>query len=738
VVPLPRWLPRLVTRRPRAVLAGSLVVVVLATVLGMGAFARLKNGGFQDPSSESARAGVTLADRFDVPESNLLVLVTARKGSVDDAAVTRDARALVAGLRAEPHVSVLGDYWDAPAAQASGLRSEDGRRALVVLNVGGDEEQAAQRAEPLLQRYTRATAAATFQTGGYEQLNADLNETITADLARAESFAIPLTIVLLAVAFGALAAAVLPLVVALISIFGTFAVLYAITLITDVSVFSLNLTTALAIGLGVDYSLLIVSRFREELAHRDTPDAVTVTLRTAGRTVLFSAMVVAVALSALMVFPMYFLRSFAFAGVAVVAVAALASLLTVPALLTVLGPRVNRFRVGRRRVEPADGSPFWRGVARTVMRRPLLTGAPVVLLLGVMALPFLNVSFGLPDDRVLPAGSAQARQVADVLRSDFGEQAASAVLVALPAGSGSAPALEAYARRISGLDGVARVDSAVGTFARGGPVASAQPGMGDPAASWLRVVPTVPPESPAAQDLVREIRDLPAPGPALVGGRSAELVDTVDSIGGRLPLAAGLIAVTSFVLLFLFTGSVVLPLKALVINVVSIVAVIGTLTWVFQDGHLSGLLGFTPMPLSLAMVLLMFCVSFGLSMDYEVFLLGRIKERHDAGADTVTAVSDGLARTGRIVSTAAALLAITFFAFLVSDVSFLQMFGLGAGLAVVLDATLVRGVLVPALMRLMGAANWWAPGPLRRLHDRFGLSEVDTDPAEPREPALSR
>jgi RND superfamily putative drug exporter len=748
---VPRWLPNLVTRHARAVIAGSILAVVLAVVLGAGAVGRLKGGGFDDPNAPSSRAAVALQATFHLPKTNLVLLVSANGGrTVDDSAVAAAARNTVQRLRAEHGVTVLGDYWDAAGPAAAGLRSSNLRRGLVVLNVAGDEDAARASAETLSAEYTRDTPVARFETGGYEQTNVDVNGQVTDDLARAESIAIPLTVLLLILAFGAVVAGTLPLLVAGIAIAGTFAVLYGITLITDVSIFALNLTTALAIGLGVDYSLLIVSRFREELAARgggreSASAALTTTLQTAGRTVLFSAFTVAVALSALTVFPLYFLRSFAYAGVAVVAVAAAASLLTVPALLSILGPRVNLGRIRRRRAvgEPgreAAESAFWRRLAGVVMRRPVLTGLPVVVLLLALGLPILQASFGLPDDRVLPPDASQARRVGDLLRQEFHGQDAAALDVVLPsvpgAGGSGNQAVGAYATALSRLPDVARVDAAAGSYEAGRLVAPARRGATEfgrvgQLATWLRLVPSVDPQSDAAAQLVRRARAVPAPGPQLIGGPSAELVDTKAAIAGRLPLGAGLIVLSTFVLLFAFTGSVVIPVKALLINAVSIVGVLGAMVWIFQQGHGIDLLGSTATPLALTMPLLMFCVAFGLSMDYEVFLLGRIKEQHDAGADTTTAVATGLARTGRIVSTAAVLMSITFFAFVSSKVSFLQMFGLGTGLAIVMDATLVRGILVPALMRMMGPANWWAPRPLRRLHDRFGISEVERPTPDP-------
>lgn len=735
----------LVVRRARLVLALSVLVVVLAAVVGSGAVPKLKGGGFEDPSSPSSQAKAALQETFGRQEANLVLLVTAADGrTVDDPAVAADARAAVSRLEAETGVTVLGDYWDASGPAAAGLRSTDSTKALVVAHVAGGEDEVRERSAELEPLFTTTTASTTIQTGGFGQANVDINGQVTADLATAEAIAIPLTLALLVVVFGAVVAGLLPLLVGGIAIAGTFAALALIAEVTDVSIFALNLTTALGLGLGIDYSLLVVSRFREELAlGRSTSEAVAVTLRTAGRTVLFSSGTIAVALAALVVFPLYFLRSFAYAGIAVVGVAAVAAVVTLPALLAVLGPRVDLLRVGRRRSAVAGSNGGWARWAAFVMRRPVLVATPVVAVLAVMAAPFLGVNFGLPDDRVLPASVSQARQVGDALRTDFAEQSASSAVVVLPTVSGGTQAVGEYAQRLSALPSVSRVDSAAGTYVGGRQVAPAVPQVastmlvsltGGGQAAYLEVVPSVDPYSDAAQDLVTAVRSTSAPTAGdtapLVGGPSATLVDVKASIGARLPLAIGLIVLSTFVLLFLFTGSVVLPLKALLTNAITIVAVVGAMVWVFQEGHFSSLLGFTPMPLSITMPLLMFCVAFGLSMDYEVFLLGRIKELRDAGADTPTAVAAGLERTGRIVTTAALLLAITMFAFVSSKVSFIQMFGLGTGLAIVMDATLVRGVLVPAMMRILGDVNWWAPRWMKAVHARFGLSEGEA-PAPP-------
>jgi RND superfamily putative drug exporter len=546
---------------------------------------------------------------------------------------------------------------------------------------------------------------------------------------------VPLTLLLLVVAFGSVVSALLPLAVGGVAILGTFAELAVLGSVTEVSVFAINLTTALGLGLGIDYALFLVNRFREQLAAGDTvPEAVARTVATAGRTVIFTAVAVMTALAALLVFPQYFLRSFGYAGIGVVAIAALGALVLLPALLAVLGHRVNagRVRLPWRR-EPADRrgrlqgapSPFWGRLAGRVMRRPGLVGLPAVALLLLAASPLLGVSFGVPDQNVLRDTTA-SRQVADALASRFAGNADTPLEIVTTGPVGPA-AVAAFAETLSRLPDVAHVQSSAGTYVDGvAAPGSADPALGTAHAQRFTVVTNLPATSDAAQDLVRTVRGLPGPDGTdfLVTGAGAALIDTKQSIGDRLPLAVGLVLCTTLVVLFLFTGSVVQAVRAILLNGLSLAATLGILTWIFQEGHLASVLGFTPRPMDVSMTVLLFCIAFGLSMDYEVFVLSRIKELHDAGRPTAQAVPDGLARSGRIVSTAAGLLAVTFFAFGTSTVSFLQMFGLGAGLAILIDATLVRGVLVPASMRLLGQVAWWSPSPLRRVHARVALEEA--------------
>jgi putative drug exporter of the RND superfamily len=554
---------------------------------------------------------------------------------------------------------------------------------------------------------------------------------VEGDLQRAETITFPIVLILLILVFGSVVAAGLPLAVAAISVVGTLLVLFLLTLVTDVSIFSINLTTALGIGLGIDYSLFIVSRFREELrAGRSSDDAVVRTVETAGRTILFSAITVAISLAALLVFPMYFLRSFAYAGIAVVALAGIGALVFLPALLAAIGPRIDRWTLFRRAPKEA-GDGTWHRIATFVMRRPWPIAISVVAVLLLLGAPFLGARFGLPDDRVLPE-SASSRQVQDQIRANFSSQEAAAISVvavdAGPAGPGRDAEVDRYAAELSALEGVARVDASTGSYQGGRTVFPPTPAsarFSGPDGTWLAVVPSVEPISAQGEQLVQDVRSTPSPFETLVTGRSAELVDSKASVFGRLPLAAAIIAVVTFALLFLMTGSVLVPIKAIVLNLLSLTATFGAMVWIFQDGNLSGILGFTATgTLDTSMPILMFCIAFGLSMDYEVFLLSRIKEEYDRTGDNLASVAMGLERTGRIVTAAAALLSVVFIAFATSGITFIKMFGVGMALAVVMDATLIRAALVPAFMRLAGDANWWAPRPLRRLHQRLGLREA--------------
>ncbi|MFE9928883.1 MMPL family transporter [Streptomyces sp. NPDC005533] len=704
-----------VTRRPRLVLFTALVFLVLSAVFGAGATGRLKTQGYDDARSESSRAAHLTAEGLGA-SPNLVVVARTRGGSVADAAARSEGEALTGRLAARPHVSAVTSYWTGGAAE---LRGRDGDAAMLVAHVDGEGERLAARVKELKRELTAPGApekTLTLHVGGTALVDAELQDLSASDLKRAESVVLPGTLILLVLVFGSVVAAALPLLIGVLAIAGTLLVLSVLGSVTDVSVFALNLTTALGLGLGIDYGLLIVSRFREELAYGYRPrNAAIRTVRTAGHTIVFSAATVSAALATLLVFPPYFLRSFAYAGIAVVVIAAVSALTVLPALLALLGKRVNAWAVPwRRRVHGGSRSRLWEGLARIVVRRPLVAALPVIGLLLVLAAPFAHAGFATPDDRALPV-SASSRQTGDLVRGSFDMKGSSALTVVVT-GTASPSAREDYARRLSALPQVAQVVDGEGSFRSGEKAAVSGPAAGSAGtvgggSARLSVVPLADPQSRAAQQLVRDIRSAPVPAGAevLVGGPSAVLVDAKATVGDRIPLALALMTLTTFALLFGFTRSLLLPFKAIALNALSLAAVLGAMVWIFQSGHLHQLLGFTPGPLSTTMPVLLFCIVFGLSVDYEVFVLARIKEAHDAGQDNATSIVSGIARTGGIVTTAGALLAFTLLSFGTSQVSLLQFFGIGAGLGVLLDATLVRGVLVPALMRLAGGLNWWAP-----------------------------
>jgi RND superfamily putative drug exporter len=721
-------------RRRRAILALAVLFVLVAGVVGGGVISRLSSGGFDDPSAPSARAAQELADRFDAAPNDLVLIAASTDGAtVDSPAVAAAGRALAAKLAAEPGVRDVTSYWAAPTAA---MASTDRTMGLVTARLveGGDAGQ--KRAGEIAAAYAGPAAGGLLDVhvSGAPVVFAAVGTTIEKDLARAESIAIPVTMLLLLLVFGTLVASGLPAVIGAVAVLGSFLALFITTQVTDVSIFAINLVTALGIGLGIDYSLFMVTRFREELGRGAAPhDAVVRTVRTAGRTVLFSGITVAIALSALLVFPQFFLRSFAYAGIATVTLAVIAALVVLPALLAVLGTRVNRFRVLRGATDVVDHG-FWYRLSAAVMRRPwpvLLVGVGVLVVLG---LPFFRVTFGQTDARVLPA-SAQAAQAGQILAERFDAREADPLTVVAPASTASADTVARYAVALSQVHGVARVDALTGSYSGGAKVAAATPANARFTATggtgtWLSLVADVDvePYSAEGKALVADLREVASPlGATYVGGSAAVFADSQSAMGQRLPWALGIIAIATFILLFLFTGSVVLPLKALVLNMLSLSATFGAMVWIFQEGHFSQWLGdFTVTgELDTSMPILMFCIAFGLSMDYEVFLLSRIKEEYDRTGDNTAAVALGLQRTGRLVTSAAALMAIVFLAFATSGVTIIKMLGIGVALAVLVDATVVRGLLVPAFMRVAGDANWWAPAPLKRLHARFGVRELD-------------
>ncbi|MHB8464386.1 MAG: MMPL family transporter [Acidimicrobiales bacterium] len=731
-------LARFVITHRKGVLAGALIALIASFAVGGKVASKLNNGGFADPHASSTLATNLLDSRFHAGSPNVVLVATARQGTVDSTAATAAGLDLTRRLAGAPYIEGAASYWSAGAPPP--LASRDHRQALVLARLTGNDDQVNTRIKALLPEFNGTHGALTVQVTGQAAAFHQVGETIRSDLARAEGYAVPIVVILLLFVFGSLVASALPLAIGALSVGGTFAILTGLAAVTKVSIFSLNLTTAMSLGLAVDYSLFVVYRFREELAAgKSTEAAVLRTMETAGRTVMFSAATVAVSLAALLVFPLYFLKSFAYAGIAVVLVAAVGAVVVLPALLATLGPRVDSFAVLRRPARSTEiGRGFWHRLATTVMRRPLPIAVAIIAVLLFLGAPFLGVHFGQPDDRVLPK-TASTRIALDDIRTHFASNESNAMSIVAPDAGNPAShqaQVTAYATALSEVPGVARVDAYTGSFIGGAHVVPAttlsKARFGNASGTWLSAVPTstIEPQSAAGEHLVHEVRAVVGPWKVQVAGTSPQLVDSKRAIFSKVPWALGIIAIVTLVTLFLMFGSILVPIKAVVLNLLSLTATFGAMVWVFQRGHASGLLNFTPTgTLDTTTPILMFCIAFGLSMDYEVFLLSRIKEEHDGGADTGASVAAGLEHTGRIVTAAAALLAVVFVAFATSHITFIKLFGLGLALAVLMDATLIRGTLVPAFMRLAGNANWWAPGPLRRFHDRFGISE--SAPQEP-------
>jgi putative drug exporter of the RND superfamily len=723
-----RPLANFVVTRRKAILIAAVVFIFVAGALGGGVTSQLSVSGYTDPTTESAQADAVLTTVLHATPPNLVILVTDKRG-VDDPAVAEAATNLTQRLSAEASVAAVSSYWT--SGRPSSLRDRAGDKALILVRVEGTDDEVQMAMAKLAPRYSGVVEGLNIREGGSAAANYELTQLTTQDAGRAEGAAFPLALLALVLVFGSVVAASLPLGLGLVAVVGALLVLRVVAALTPVSIFALNITTVLGLGLAIDYSLFIVTRYREEMAkHPDVSSAITTTLATAGRTVLFSAVVLALALAALLATPFEFMRSFAYAGIPTTLFAALASLVVLPAILVVLGPRVDRLRLFRPRTRRPMESGFWHRLATAVMRRPWPVLVGIVALLVILGLPFLHVRLGFADERALPP-SADAFQVGQALRNEFDSKDADALLV-VARGLGD-PArtadLAAYAERLSALSDVARVDALTGTYVAGALMAPPGPDSAAFASgtyTYLRVVPSVDMTTARGQTLLLNVRASPAPVRALVTGPAAIFADSLDSLYRSLPAVLAWIAISMFVLLFLLTGSIVVPTKAVVLSALSLTATFGALVWGFQDGHLRGWLGDFAVTgtTTWTVLLLLFCVAFGLSMDYEVFLLSRIKEDYDATGDNTGAVARGLERTGRLVTAAAVVISLIFVALVTSGVTYLKVIGLGLTIAVVMDATLIRGVLVPAFMRLAGRANWWAPGPLRRLHAWLGVSET--------------
>jgi trehalose monomycolate/heme transporter len=708
-----------VARRALAVLLAGLALTLAAGAYGAGVFDSLSQGGFDDPGSESARELVHEQETFGNRSVDVVAIYSSDELTADQPVFRERVEDVLAGLPDGTTATVV-PYYDAPDA---GLVSDDGHSAQVLISLAGSSQDEYLVNYDELEPTLEAEGLETDLAGQFAVFD-DVNEITSEDLARAELISLPIVLLLALLIFGSLVAATMPALVGLIAMIGALAVVRLLTEVTEVSVFAVNVISLLGIGLAIDYALFVVSRFREELAllPEDEPDAAAIatrrTMATAGRTVLFSGLTVAAALASLLIFPQAFLKSMGYGGIAAVLVAMAAALTVLPATLRLLGRRVDAGRLPWRRhqaVSVADDHGRWARLARAVMRRPVAVIVVTTVGLLVLASPFLGARWGSVDHRVLPE-SAPAHQSADLLAEEFGPETSTASLLVRGADQDT---VAVYTREVQQVDGILDVR----------PVAQ------DGDTTLLRATWEGNSQTGASQDTVRALRAIePTSGEALVGGPSASTVDLIGSVGDHLVWMGLIIVGVMLVLLFVAFGSVVLPVKAVVMNLVSITAAFGVVTWIFSDGNLSGTLGFTPQGyLDATMPILMFAILFGLSMDYEVFLLSRIREQWDITRDNDEAVVTGVQKTGRIITSAALLLAVVIGAFGLSGIVFMKMLGIGMLVALLIDATVVRALLVPATMKLLGRWNWWAPAPMLRWWERHGYRETEAERPE-REP----
>jgi RND superfamily putative drug exporter len=707
----------------KRILITYLIAVLVTGVIGAGMFGSLKSQGYDDLGSDSAAVDLILKEEFNATDASVILIIDTKK-NIDDPSAVAAANEITEAVAEETNIKSVVSYWN--SGNLEGFKSKDGTAgfAMVYFEPGITDEEAAETALNLQTKYDQANSESRTYVGGIEVLYNSINTQIENDLKKAELIAVPLNILMLLVVFGAAVAAGLPMVVALGSITGSFFVLYLLTQVTDVSIFALNLITGLGLGLGIDYALLIVNRFREELARTNNVNAaVARTVATAGKTVFSSGVTVALVLASMLLFPQYFLKSFAYAGVSVVLFAVLASVVALPAVLAMLGHKIDKGKIRRGELQPKEKG-AWSWLAANVMQRPISVTLGTITVLLLLASPALDAKFSQVDDRVLPA-SNPAAIASDQLRIRFESQVPIEVL--LPT-SLSTDQVTQYARLIAADPNVVRVLTSDSLF-QGDEVSPIPPEQGVAQSTLhhrITVYSNVESRDKNAQDLIMRLRAIPAPADGvLIGGQAAIFTDSQNGISKNLPAVLAWLALATFIVLFLYTGSIILPIKALILNVLSLSATLGLLVWIFQDGNAKWLVGdFTVTgALDTSTLVLVAIVAFGLSMDYELFLLSRIKEEHDAGADTTSSVTIGLQKSGRIITAAAILIAIVFACFITSGVTSIKMLGFGIAFAILLDATVVRGLLVPALMRIAGDWNWWAPAPLRRLHQKIGLSD---------------
>ncbi len=716
--------------RARFVVVAGLVTTVAAAVYGLGVFDALGKGGFDDPKTDSAQELVREQAVFGNKSVDVVLLYRSTTLTTDDPAFRSAVEDRIADIPADAITSVLTPW----QTEDAGMVSDDNRAVQVYLSLAGEgqDEQSDnnERILPVLEK--SVDDGLSVDIAGAWAVYTGVNETVAEDLARAELITLPIVLILSLLIFGSLTAALMPVIVGGVSVLGALAVVRVLTNFGEVSVFSINVISLLGMGLAIDYALFVISRFREELAEQaeDDPEAARNALRTtmltAGRTVLFSGLTVAVAMSALLVFPQNFLRSLGYGGIAAVLVGVVTALTILPGILLLLGRRIDSGRMPWRRgkavtVDTEHGA--WARLAHGVMKRPVVVMVVIVGGLLLVASPFLGVKWGSVDYRVLPPDHP-AHVAAVKLNQQFGQEKSTANIVLETT---DASAVAAYVDRATAVDGVLDVRTV-----------EAKDGVTLLRATWAGNSQT-----DASLEVVRDLRGIDGPSGdrVLVGGLSADTVDLLSSIKTHLPWMAGIIIIAMLVLLFLAFGSVVLPIKAVLMNLLSISASFGVITWIFADGRMEGFLDYTSTGfLDATQPIFMLAILVGLSMDYEVFLLSRVREQWDKTAGSgmtpaernTDAVAVGVQKTGRIITSAALLLAVVIGGFSTSGIVFMKMIGVGMLVALLLDATIVRALLVPATMKLLGRGNWWAPGPLRRFWERYGMRENETgDRADP-------
>lgn len=693
-------LGRVLVRYRKAAVALFVVGILVAGAVGSLIFSRLDSGGYSDPNSDSYKVYEYLRDNLKVEDPAVVVVIDAGDRDVAEPGVAQQALALEQTMAQEKGVTRTLSFWG--AGSDANLKSADGKAAYILIFGSGEAfSPESERLGKLFQeKYDGDFSGLRLYAGGIAVVGHAITKKISDDLKIAEAISIPLTFILLAFVFGALAASAMPLIVGVSAILGALFILYLISLFTAVSVYSLNLTTGLGLGLGIDYALLMVNRFREELNKgKSVDESVITTMATAGKTVFYSGLTVLVTMVSLTFFPLPFLKSFGYAGVSVVSLAVVGAIFGLPPILAMMGKRINKGPVRKSAMAPKDDG-RWADTARFVMRRPVSVVLLSLIALGIMAAPIQNISFSQGDSRMLPASNSAA--IATALQTErFPGQTGTPIEIISFAGANNVDALNEYANRISQVPGIVGV---------------VPPQVID---EDVRIVAyqSMLPRTPESQQLIHDLRDVQAPTGTLIGGVAADYTDSQDGIARTLPWALGWVALSVLILVFIFTGSIILPIKAVILNVLSLAATMGVLTWVFIDGNLQWLVGSFTVTGSLdtSIVILIAVVVFGLSMDYELFLLSRIREEHLEGRSNVEAVATGLQRSARIITAAAVILAVVFSAFVTSGVTSIKTMGFGVALAVILDATLIRGLLVPALMRLFGENNWWAPKAMQRF-----------------------